>query len=120
VRRVPVLIVVVGSSFLAAACGSVNPTAQKTPTVTAEPLIVAPTAIALSDVRTPEVVAQNEAARLAVAEEEYATCFAYAALDQSLVGNATPSAAPVTESCSTAGLTPAEVQEIQGLIVHAS
>jgi hypothetical protein len=122
VRRMLVLSVVVGSSFLAAACGVTSPTAHKSTTVTAEPLIVAPapTAIAVTDVRTPEVVAQNEAAQLAVAEEQYATCFAYAALDQSLVGNAAPSTVPVTQSCSTAGLTRGEVQEIQDLIVHAS
>jgi hypothetical protein len=122
VRRMLVLIVVVGSGFLAAACGGATPTAQKSTSVTAEPLIVAPapTAIAITAVRTPEVVAQNQAAQLGAAEEQYATCFVYAALDQSLVGDAAPAGAPVMQSCSTAGLTHAEVAEIQGLIVHAS
>ena len=58
--------------------------------------------------------------KLGVFEERSATCFTYAALDQSLVGNTGIANAPVVQSCSTAGLTQAEVHEIQDLIVRAS
>jgi hypothetical protein len=130
VRRMLLFSVVIGVAFMASACGGATPTAQKSTTVTPEPLIVAPapTAIAASDAQTPavtdaqtpEVVAQDQAAQLGVFEEQYATCFTYAALDQSLVGNTGIANAPVVQSCSTAGLTQAEVHEIQDLIVRAS
>lgn len=121
-RRVLVLTVVVSVGFLASACGSSTPTAQKSTTVTAEPLIVTemPPGIAVAAAQTPEVAAQDQAAQLAAAEEQYATCFTYAALDQSLVANTGVANTPVTQSCSTASLTPAEVKEIQDLIVRAS
>jgi len=127
-RRMLVLSVVVGVGFMATACGGATPTAQKSTeaqkstTVTAEPLIVAqvPAAIAVTDAQTPEVAAQDQAAQLGAFEEQYATCFTYAALDQSLVENTGLANAPVIQSCSTAGLTPAEVHELQDLIVTAS
>ena len=128
VRRVLILSVVVGVGLMASACGAATPTAQnsaavqKSTTVMAEPLIVAqvPTAIAVTDAQTPEVVAQDQAAQLGALEEQYATCFTYAALDQSLAEDTGLANAPVIQSCSTAGLTPAEVHEIQDLIVTAS
>jgi ABC-type transport system substrate-binding protein len=122
VRRMLVFSVVVGVAFMASACGGATPTAQKSTAVTPEPLIVAqaPTAIAVTDAQTPEVVAQDQAVQLGAFEEQYATCFTYAALDQSLVGNTGIANAPVVQSCSTTGLTQAEVHEIQDLIVRAS
>jgi hypothetical protein len=64
--------------------------------------------------------AQAQAAQLQVAEQQYATCVNYAALDRSLAGSAVPANAPVWKSCPTTGLTPAEVHEILGLIMEAA
>jgi hypothetical protein len=120
-RRGFVLGIVVLAGLTASACGGDTLKAHKGATVTAQPLIapvtIPPTAMAVAG--TPVVAAQNKAAQLEVAEQQYATCFAYAGLDQGLVGTALPSNTLV-ESCSTAGLTPAEVQVIQELIKAGS
>jgi hypothetical protein len=55
--------------------------------------------------------AQAQAAQLQVAEQQYATCFTYARLD--LHANA-----PLWPTCSTTGLTSAEVLQIQALIME--
>jgi hypothetical protein len=65
-------------------------------------------------------VAQDQAAQLEVAEEQYATCVAYAGLDRDLVPTAETSHMPASASCSTAGLTPAVAQDIQGLMMQAT
>ena len=55
-----------------------------------------------------------------MAEQQYATCYTDAALEQSLVQNVGAANAPFVQSCATTGLTSAEVQNIQSLIVMAS
>jgi hypothetical protein len=117
-----VLSVVVGLGFVASGCSGATPAAAKGTTVTAQPPIVAlaPTAFAVSDAQTPEVAAQDQAAQLGASVEHFATCFTYAALDQTLVGGTGIANAPVVQSCATTGLTQAEVHEIQDLIVRAS
>jgi len=60
--------------------------------------------------------AQVQAFALEAAEQQYATCFSYAGLDQDLAGYSPP--APIGTACSTAGLTQPEAQEIQSLIME--
>jgi len=69
---------------------------------------------------TPVVAAQTQAAQLAVAEEQYATCVAYAGLNQSLVATSGPAAAPVTTSCVPTGLTSPESDQIENLVLQAA
>lgn len=68
----------------------------------------------------PVRIAQNQAAQLEVAEVQYATCVAYAGLDRGLVTTTEPAPTPVVASCSTAGLTPAVAEDIQGLMMEAT
>ncbi len=112
---------VLAAGLLASACDATTLSARKGPTVAAEPLIAAetPTTMAVTMAWTPVQAAQNQAAQLEAAEEHYAMCYAYAGLDQSLVADTLPVNAPVVQSCSTTGLTPDEVQQIQGLIVES-
>ena len=65
-------------------------------------------------------LAETQANQLATAEQQYATCYTVAGLEQGLVQDPGATNAPVTQSCSTTGLTSGEVQEIQDLIVRAS
>jgi hypothetical protein len=61
--------------------------------------------------------AQVQAFQLEAAEQQYATCYTYADLDQDLADASPP--APVGTACSTVGLTHAEAQEIQTLVMQA-
>lgn len=61
--------------------------------------------------------AQAQATLLQVSEQQYAACIIYARLDQSLT--TLPASTPVRATCSAAGLTTAEVQQIQALIMGA-
>lgn len=103
------------------ACGDAPSAAPKGATVTAEPLIATVTTTPTAEVVAwaPVVSGQTQASQLEAAEEQYATCYAYAGLDQGLVGNAAPANTDLVQSCSTAGLTPAEVALIQELIKAA-
>jgi hypothetical protein len=65
-------------------------------------------------------LAQSQAANLEAAEEQYATCYTYAALEQGLAGYSLRADVPVVQSCRTAGLSEKEVRQIQDLIVSAS
>jgi hypothetical protein len=60
------------------------------------------------DVWTEVRNAQAQGAQLQAAEEQYATCISYAALDQSLAGPAAPATMPVWKACPTTG-TPSTV-----------
>jgi len=112
------LVVVAG--LLVSACGGAALSAQKSAKVTDEPLIANATTTGVVVATTPVQAAQNQAVQLAAAEEQYATCFAYGGLDQSLAAGAVSTTTPVAPSCPSAGLTPAEVQQIQDLILQAS
>ncbi len=85
------------------------------------PLIATPSTIpAINATWTPVVAAQTQAAQLEVAEEQYATCFAYAGLNRGLVESSSPATAPVSPSCSTSGLTLPEAEQIKNLVLQAS
>jgi len=84
------------------------------------PLIATPTPMPVTTATwTPVVAAQTQAAQLEVAEEQYATCVADAGLNQGLVGSSSPATARVTPSCSTAGLTPPEAEQIEDMVFQA-
>ena len=87
-----------------------------------QPLVAMPSALptASTVAWAPVRVAQNQADQLEVAEEQYATCVAYAGLDQSLVATTEPPHTSVVASCSTNGLSPAVAQDIQGLMMQAT
>jgi len=90
-------------------------------TVTSIPLIATPSPVPVTSATwTPVVAAKTQAAQLEVAEEQYATCVAYAGLNQGLVGSSSPTTVPVTPSCSTTGLTPPEAEQIENLVYQAS
>jgi hypothetical protein len=57
-----------------------------------------------------------QAAHLEMVEEQYATCFSYAGLDQGLTDTTTP----IGEACSSSGLTQTEAQQIRGLIMEST
>jgi hypothetical protein len=57
-----------------------------------------------------------QAAHLEMVEEQYATCFSYAGLDQDLTNATTP----IGEACSSSGLTQTEAQQIRGLIMESA
>ncbi len=85
------------------------------------PLISTSTTITMVDVAwTPVRIAETQAAQLEVAEVQYATCYAYAGLNRGLIESTSSPNAPVMDTCSTAGLTKVEVQQIQDLIVQAT
>ncbi len=90
--------------------------------VTAQPLIATVTTNPTAEVAAwaPVVSGQTQASQLEAAEAQYATCYAYAGLDQGLVGNAVRTNPGLVQSCSTTGLTQAEVRLIQELIKAAS
>ncbi len=123
-RRLAALSFVLAAGLAVSACGHTTVAAHDRVPVMPTPLVsTAPTtspATAVAVAWTPEVAGQIQAAQLEAAEEQYAACFAYAGLDQSLAGVSLRPDMPVVVSCSTAGLTPAEVQEIQNLILQAS
>jgi hypothetical protein len=108
------------SGLVLAACGESPQAAHRGTTVMSVPLISSPSPIPdTSAAWTPVVAAQTQAAQLAVAEEQYATCVAYAGLNQSLVVSSGP-AAPVTPSCLPTGLTPPEADQIENLVLQAA
>ncbi len=109
------------TGLVLAACGESPQAAHRGTTVMSVPLIASPSPIPdTSAAWTPVVAAQTQAAQLAVAEEQYATCVAYAGLNQSLVASPGPAAAPVTPSCLPTGLTPPEAEQIENLVLQAA
>jgi hypothetical protein len=131
VRRSFPLGLVVATGLVVSACGaSASGAGQAAPVTTARPITTTttlprvdptcsqsaatsgcrlePTAIV---VWTQVQSAQTQAAQLQVAEQQYATCFTYARLDL-------PANAPLRPTCSTTGLTSAEVLQIQALIME--
>jgi hypothetical protein len=119
-RRLFVVGLATVASLTLTACGDTSSVAYKGVEVMPAPLITTetPTTAALAVVWTPVLAAQAQAAHLEAAEEQYAACFAYARLDQSLTGNITQATMPIGQSCSTTGLTSAEVRLIQDLIMQ--
>ncbi len=108
--------------LMLAGCGATTLDAHQATPVTPVPLISTSITIpaATTAAWTPTVAAQYQAAQLESAEEQYATCFTYAGLDQGLVENTSGTNTPVIESCPTYGLTPAVTHEIQGLIMETT
>jgi hypothetical protein len=102
-----------------AACGAPTLVSQTSPTVVPASPSRTTTTTAVPVVWTVQL-AQTQAAQLAAAESQYATCYTDAALDQGLAGSPVHAGIPVVQSCSTAGLTSVEVQQIQALIMEAS
>jgi hypothetical protein len=104
------------------ACGATTLEVQQGTTVMPAPLVSPSTTIpaVTTAAWTPVVAAQYQAAQVEGAEEQYATCFTYAGLDQGLVGNTPGANTPLIQSCPTYGLTPAVAQEIQGLIMETT
>ena len=120
-RGASALSTIVVGGLLLAACSGPTPSAHQGIPVRPAPLISAPTTITAVDVAwTPVRVAETQAAQLEAAEVQYATCYAYAGLNRGLVENTISTDTPVIETCSTAGLTKAEVQQIQYLVVQAT
>jgi hypothetical protein len=123
-RRAPIVLAVVGLTV--SACGGSTLTAHKGVAVMPMPLIETTTTTTVSATSAvavagaPVQVGQTQATQLEAAEEQYALCFAYARLDQALTQDTLQATTPVAPSCSTSGLTAAEVQVIQDLIVKAS
>ena len=89
-RRLAALSFVLAAGLAVSACGHTPVAAPDRVPVLPTPLIsTAPTTspgTAVAVAWTPEVAAQIQAAQLEAAEEQYAACFAYAGLDQSLAG----------------------------------
>jgi hypothetical protein len=121
-RGASALSTVVIGGLLLSACNGDAPSTHQGIAVRPAPLISTPTTIttAVDVAWTPVRVAETQAAQLEASEVLYATCYAYAGLNQGLVGNTVSTNTPVMETCSTAGLTKAEVQQIQDLIVQAT
>lgn len=121
-RAASALSTIVVGGFMLASCGGATPSAHHGISVRPAPLISTSTTITTAvDVPWMSVqVAETQAAQLEASEVQYATCYAYAALNRGLVENTLATNAPVMETCSTAGLTKAEVQQIQDLIVQAT
>lgn len=120
-RRVLVLAAAIVAGFTLSACGGLA-AVQKAVPVMPQPLIAntppVPTAVAAR--WAPVQTTQADAARLEVAEVQYATCYAYAGLDQGLIPNIASTTAPVDQTCSTYGLSSAEVREIQDLLTETA
>ena len=110
------------AGLLLCACGGATPSAPQGISVRPTPLISTPTTIttAVDVAWAPVRIAETQAAQLEAAEVQYATCYAYAGLNRSLVESTASTNAPVMETCSTNGLTTAEVQQIQAFIVQAT
>ncbi len=119
-RRPPALGLLLAAGLALSACGAATSAAPRGVPVMPTPLVPSAPTPAVVVAWTPVVAVQNQATELETAEEQYATCFAYAGLDQDLAGGLWHADAPVVQSCSTAGLTSAEVQEIQSLMMQAS
>jgi len=120
-RRLPARGLAIIACLTLSACRATTVAAHERVSVMPTPLVsTAPIPAVAVAWRTPVLVGQSQAAQLEAAEEQYAICFVYAGLDQNLAGGTGGADAPVVQSCSTAGLTSAEVQEIQGLIMQAS
>ncbi len=121
-RGASALSTIVVGGLLLAACGGTTPSAIQGIPVRPTPLISTPTTItpAVDGAWTPVRVAETQAAQLEAAEVQYATCYAYAGLNQGLVENTVSTNGPVIETCSTDGLTTPEVQQIQALIIQAT
>jgi len=121
-RGASALSTIIVGGLLLCACSEATPSAHRGISVQPTPLISAPTTIttAVDVAWTPVRVAETQAAQLESAEVQYATCYAYAGLNRGLVENTDSTNAPVMETCSTDGLTNAEVQQIQALIVQAT
>jgi hypothetical protein len=123
-RRLRLCALVIVAGLGVSACGGAGLSAARQPspgTPSIATTVAAPTPEPSVGVDWAQVqVAQARTAQLQAAEEQYGLCFSYAALDQGLTTGGPPVSAPVGESCSTAGLTPAEVQQIQGLVVEFS
>jgi hypothetical protein len=119
-RRVLALGFGIVTCFTMSACGGAT-TAQVVP-VTDQPLIAnaptIPTAVAVG--WTPVQTAQAEAAQLQAAETQYATCYAYAGLDQGLIQDTVPTTMALSQSCATYGLSSAEVWQIQDLLMQTA
>lgn len=107
--------------FTLSACGGAT-IVQKAVRVMPQPLIAnAPTIpAALAAGRTQEQTAQNEAAQLEAAQTQYATCYAYAGLDQGLIESTVSITTPLGQSCSTEGLSSVEVRQIQDLLMETA
>lgn len=120
-RPLPVLGFAIVAGLAVSGCGHATVAAHKVTAVMPTPLTSTSTvtATAAAVAWTPVQVAQTQAAQLEAAEEQYATCFVYAGLDQGVTGDTVGARAPVMQSCLTTGLTSAEVQEIQDLIIEA-
>ncbi len=119
-RPLPALGLLLAAGLAASACGGAGSAAPQAVPVMPTPLVSAAPTPAVVVAWTPVVAVQEQAAQLEAAEEQYATCFAYAGLNQDLAGAPWRADAAVVQSCSTAGLTPAEVQDIQDLMMHAT
>jgi hypothetical protein len=132
----PGLVIVAGLTM--SACGGSTLSTQRAAPVTAAPPMVTTTTAPHVDAACSQMAppaqcrlestaihvwtevqsAQAQATQLQGAEEQYATCISYAALDQSLAGRTTPANAPVWKACPTTGLTSAVVLQIQQLIME--
>ena len=107
-------------ALVVSGCGGTRLSTQRSVPVAPTPLIAAtPTTTPVVVATTQVQIAQAQAAQLEVAEQHYATCLAYAGLNQSLVESSTSTNSPVAPLCSTAGLSPAEAQVIRGLLAEA-
>jgi len=115
VRRLPALGFAIIAGITMCACGGATWSAHGGATApVSTPTSSTPTEVDV--VWTPVLAAQTQAADLEAAEQRYATCFSYAALDQDLSGTTSSASTPPVQSCSTSGLTSTEVQIIQDLI----
>lgn len=119
-RPLPTLGLLLAAGLAVSACGGAGSPAPQAVPVMPTPLVSGAPTSAVVDAWSPVVAGQDQAAQLEAAEEQYATCFAYAGLDQDLAGGPWRADAPVVQSCSTAGLTAPEVQDIQELILQAT
>ena len=116
----PALGLLLATGLAVASCAGAPSAAPRAVPVMPAPMVSTAPTPAVVVAWTPVVAVQNQAAELEAAEIRYATCFAYAGLDQDLAGAPWRAGAPVVQTCPTAGLTSAEVQEIQGLMMQAT
>ena len=128
---------VIAAALMSACGGSTLSTHKDVPVTAVPPMVTTTTAPhvdpACSQIAPPDQcrleltaihvwtevqAAQAQAMQLQDAEEHYAACISYAALDQSLAGRTTPANTPVWTACPTTGLTSAVVLQIQQLIME--
>jgi len=102
-RPLPALGLLLAAGLAASACGGAGSAAPQAVPVMPTPLVSAAPTPAVVVAWTPVVAVQEQAAQLEAAEEQYATCFAYAGLNQDLAGAPWRADAAVVQSCSTAG-----------------